>query len=93
MDTLRHFFELPTFADEESNTRARVMYTVLIAVIILAALIAVIGLITGGAQRQIIRDYLSTLDWDKTPPGPKLPDEIIQKTLNKYEEVYQKLIS
>ena len=52
MDTLRHFFELPTFADEESNTRARVMYTVLIAVIILAALIAVIGLITGGAQRQ-----------------------------------------
>lgn len=42
-------------------------------------------------DKQIIRDYLSTLDWDKTPPGPELPDDIIQKTLEKYEEVYQKL--
>ncbi len=44
-------------------------------------------------DKQIIRDYLSTLDWDKTPPGPELPEEIITKTLDKYEEVYQKLIS
>jgi phosphoribosylaminoimidazole-succinocarboxamide synthase len=44
-------------------------------------------------DKQIIRDYLSTLDWDKTYPGPKLPDEIISKTLAKYEEVYQKLSS
>lgn len=42
-------------------------------------------------DKQIIRDYLSTLDWDKIPPGPELPDDIIQKTLEKYEEVYQKL--
>ncbi len=44
-------------------------------------------------DKQIIRDYLSTLDWDKTPPGPELPDDIINKTLNKYKEVYQKLTS
>lgn len=44
-------------------------------------------------DKQIIRDYLNTLDWDKTPPGPKLPDEIISKTLMKYQEVYQKLTS
>ena len=44
-------------------------------------------------DKQIIRDYLLTVDWDKTPPGPVLPDSIIQKTLSKYEEVYQKLIS
>ncbi len=44
-------------------------------------------------DKQIIRDYLSTLDWDKTPPGPELPEEIITKTLDKYEEVYQKLTS
>lgn len=44
-------------------------------------------------DKQIIRNYLSTLDWDKTPPGPQLPEEIIRNTLAKYEEVYQKLSS
>lgn len=44
-------------------------------------------------DKQIIRDYLSTLDWDKTSPGPKLPDSIIKQTLAKYDEVYQKLSS
>lgn len=42
-------------------------------------------------DKQIIRDYLSTLDWDKTYPGPQLPDDIIQKTIDKYHEVYNKL--
>jgi phosphoribosylaminoimidazole-succinocarboxamide synthase len=42
-------------------------------------------------DKQIIRDYLSTLDWDRTPPGPALPDDIIRRTLDKYQEVYQKL--
>ena len=42
-------------------------------------------------DKQIIRNYLLTVDWDKTPPGPKLPDSIIQKSLSRYEEVYQKL--
>lgn len=37
-------------------------------------------------DKQFIRDFLETLDWDKTPPGPELPDEIIQKTAEKYAE-------
>lgn len=37
-------------------------------------------------DKQFVRDYLETLDWDKTPPGPYLPDEIIQKTAEKYRE-------
>ena len=44
-------------------------------------------------DKQIIRDYLMTVEWDRTPPGPELPDAIGQKTLTRYQEVYQKLIS
>ena len=44
----------------------------------------------GGAQssfdKQFLRDYLESLHWDKKPPAPELPDEIIQKTKAKYEE-------
>lgn len=50
MNTLRRFFELPTFADEESNTRARVMYTLIVAMIILMALTVVINSIARGVQ-------------------------------------------
>jgi phosphoribosylaminoimidazole-succinocarboxamide synthase len=35
-------------------------------------------------DKQFVRDYLETLDWDKTAPGPELPAEIIEKTLQKY---------
>ncbi|MDX2471006.1 MAG: phosphoribosylaminoimidazolesuccinocarboxamide synthase [SAR324 cluster bacterium] len=42
-------------------------------------------------DKQIIRDYLLTLDWDKTYPGPALPQDIIDKSLGKYQEVYNKL--
>ncbi len=35
-------------------------------------------------DKQFVRDYLETLDWDKTPPGPELPDEIVAKTRDKY---------
>jgi len=38
-------------------------------------------------DKQIIRDYLETLDWDKTPPAPILPNDILIKTAKKYEEV------
>ena len=38
-------------------------------------------------DKQIVRDYLETLDWDKTPPAPKLPESISQKTAEKYLEV------
>ncbi len=37
-------------------------------------------------DKQFVRDYLDTLDWDKTAPGPELPDEILQKTGDKYRE-------
>jgi phosphoribosylaminoimidazole-succinocarboxamide synthase len=38
-------------------------------------------------DKQIVRDYLLTLDWDKTYPGPSLPDEIIKKTAKRYNEL------
>ncbi len=42
-------------------------------------------------DKQFVRDYLSELDWDKTPPGPALPDEIVQRTSAKYHEAYEVL--
>ncbi len=42
-------------------------------------------------DKQFVRDYLETLDWDKTPPGPELPQEIIDKTAEKYKEALQRL--
>jgi len=40
-------------------------------------------------DKQFVRDYLETLDWDKTPPGPELPDEIVKKTTLKYIQAYK----
>jgi len=37
-------------------------------------------------DKQFVRDYLETLDWDKKPPGPKLPQEIIEATARRYQE-------
>jgi phosphoribosylaminoimidazole-succinocarboxamide synthase len=49
----------------------------------------------GGAQpsydKQFVRDYLETISWDKTPPGPRLPDEVVAKTRAKYVEAYEKV--
>ncbi|WP_374249203.1 phosphoribosylaminoimidazolesuccinocarboxamide synthase [Thermomonas sp.] len=42
-------------------------------------------------DKQFVRDYLETLDWNKTAPGPKLPAEVIEKTRAKYAEALQKL--
>ena len=42
-------------------------------------------------DKQFVRDYLETLDWDKTPPAPALPEEIILKSREKYLEAYQLL--
>ncbi|KAF1696991.1 phosphoribosylaminoimidazolesuccinocarboxamide synthase [Pseudoxanthomonas daejeonensis] len=42
-------------------------------------------------DKQIVRDHLETLDWDKTPPGPKLPAEVIERTRARYAEALQKL--
>ena len=38
-----------------------------------------------------MRDYLETLDWDKTPPAPALPAEVVAKTQAKYLDAYQRL--
>ncbi|MEM7465988.1 MAG: phosphoribosylaminoimidazolesuccinocarboxamide synthase [Pseudomonadota bacterium] len=50
-----------------------------------------IGISPPSYDKQIIRDYLETLDWDKTPPGPKLPAEVIERTRMRYQEAFQKL--
>jgi phosphoribosylaminoimidazole-succinocarboxamide synthase len=42
-------------------------------------------------DKQFVRDYLETQDWDKTAPGPKLPAEVIERTRAKYAEALQKL--
>ena len=42
-------------------------------------------------DKQFVRDYLETLDWNKTAPGPRLPAEVIEKTRAKYAEALEKL--
>ena len=42
-------------------------------------------------DKQFVRDYLETLDWDKTPPAPSLPKEVIAKTSAKYVEAFERL--
>ncbi len=42
-------------------------------------------------DKQFVRDYLETLDWDKTPPAPSLPAEVIAKTSAKYREAFVRL--
>src|SRR5207248_499725 len=42
-------------------------------------------------DKQFVRDYLETLDWDKTPLAPHLPPEIIEKTSAKYVEAFERL--
>ncbi len=43
-------------------------------------------------DKQFIRDYLETLDWDKTPPAPQIPQDIIDKTRQKYQDVHDILL-
>jgi phosphoribosylaminoimidazole-succinocarboxamide synthase len=53
------------------------------------------GYLPGRSQpsfdKQFVRDYLETLDWDKRPPAPELPEEIIRKTTEKYLEAYKRI--
>jgi phosphoribosylaminoimidazole-succinocarboxamide synthase len=50
----------------------------------------------GGSQKsfdkQFLRDYLLSLKWDKNPPAPQLPEEIVRKTREKYLEAYERLV-
>jgi len=39
-------------------------------------------------DKQFIRDYLETLDWDKTAPGPNIPQQVLEKTREKYQEAF-----
>ncbi|HEY8507844.1 MAG TPA: phosphoribosylaminoimidazolesuccinocarboxamide synthase [Steroidobacteraceae bacterium] len=50
-----------------------------------------VGVSPPSFDKQFVRDYLETLDWNKTPPGPKLPPEIIAKTAEKYREALERL--
>ena len=42
-------------------------------------------------DKQFVRDYLETLDWNKQPPAPSLPQDVIDKTAEKYREAYRRL--
>ena len=44
-------------------------------------------------DKQFVRDYLETLDWDKKAPGPELPPEIVARTADKYREALRRLTS
>jgi phosphoribosylaminoimidazole-succinocarboxamide synthase len=43
-------------------------------------------------DKQFLRDYLESLDWDKTPPAPELPEEIVAKTLERYKDAHRALL-
>jgi phosphoribosylaminoimidazole-succinocarboxamide synthase len=42
-------------------------------------------------DKQFVRDWSATLDWDRTPPGPPIPEEIVAATRDRYIDVYQRL--
>ena len=50
------------------------------------------GMAQPSYDKQYVRDYLLTLDWDQTYPGPELPDEIVQRTTEKYREAYRLIV-
>jgi len=50
-----------------------------------------VGISPPSFDKQYVRDYLETLDWDKTPPAPRLPPEVIAKTSEKYREALYRL--
>ncbi len=51
-----------------------------------------VGFSPASYDKQILRDYLETLDWNKTPPPPALPQEIIERSLAKYREIEGKIL-
>jgi phosphoribosylaminoimidazole-succinocarboxamide synthase len=50
-----------------------------------------VGMSPPSFDKQYVRDYLETLDWNKTPPAPRLPTEVIKKTSEKYREALSRL--
>jgi phosphoribosylaminoimidazole-succinocarboxamide synthase len=51
-----------------------------------------VGISPPSFDKQFVRDYLETLDWNKTAPGPQLPPDIIRRTAEKYREALERLI-
>jgi phosphoribosylaminoimidazole-succinocarboxamide synthase len=51
----------------------------------------VVGQSPPSFDKQFVRDYLETLDWDKTPPAPSLPKDVIARTSAKYVEAFERL--
>lgn len=55
------------------------------------------GYAPGGAQpsfdKQFVRDYLESLDWDKTPPPPSLPEDVLKGTLDRYIQAYVTIVN
>ncbi len=50
------------------------------------------GQVQDSMDKQIVRNYLETLDWDKTPPAPKLPENIVKEASRRYREIADALI-
>jgi phosphoribosylaminoimidazole-succinocarboxamide synthase len=50
-----------------------------------------VGVSPPSFDKQYVRDYLENLDWDKRPPGPSLPPEVIARTAEKYREARWRL--
>jgi phosphoribosylaminoimidazole-succinocarboxamide synthase len=50
-----------------------------------------VGISPPSYDKQFVRDYLETLDWNKEPPAPKLPADVIARTSEKYREALQRL--
>jgi phosphoribosylaminoimidazole-succinocarboxamide synthase len=50
-----------------------------------------VGISPPSFDKQYVRDYLETLDWNKTAPGPRLPEKVIRRTADKYREALQRI--
>lgn len=50
-----------------------------------------VGINPPSFDKQFVRDYLETLDWNKKAPGPELPPEVVERTAAKYREAYERL--
>ncbi len=48
-----------------------------------------VGMSPPSLDKQFVRDYLETLDWDKTDPGPSLPEHVLLQTADKYKQIYR----
>ena len=44
-------------------------------------------------DKQIVRNWLETVDWDKSAPGPEIPQEIVEQTMKRYLEVHDRLVA